>query len=183
MKKVLCLLLVATSSLTNATTNDIIGPKLNQILQADIHCLALNIYHEARSEKTAGMWAVADVTINRVRSSQFPNTVCDVVHQGPVYESWKTKPFNLPKEERIFYPVKGMCQFSWWCDGIKDEPLEADSWARAQGVARNVLLHDIGLGLTDGADHYHANSIMPFWAPHMTHITTIGNHIFYKSNR
>jgi N-acetylmuramoyl-L-alanine amidase len=183
MKKLLCLMLVAMSSMANATSNDVIGPKLHQLLEADINCLALNIYHEARSERTAGMWAVADVTINRVRSSQFPNTVCEVVKQGPVYESWKTRPFDLPQEERIFYPVKGRCHFSWWCDGIKDEPLELDSWIRAQSVARNVMLHDVGLGLTDGADHYHADSIEPFWAPHMTHITTIGNHIFYKSNR
>ena len=42
--------------------------------------------------------------------------------------------------------------------------------------------HSLGLGLTDGADHYHANFIEPFWAPHMTLVTTIGNHKFYKSN-
>ena len=60
---------------------------------AEVECLAMNIYHEARSERTAGMWAVADVTINRVKSIAYPNTVCEVVYQGPVYESWKTARF------------------------------------------------------------------------------------------
>ena len=79
-------------------------------LNAEVECLALNIYHEARSERTAGMWAVADVTINRVKSISYPNTVCEVVYQGPVYESWKTARFpNLADELRIYNPVKGKC--------------------------------------------------------------------------
>lgn len=184
MKKVLCLMLLAMSSMANAISNDIIGPQLRISMEQDIECLAMNMYHEARSERTAGMWAVGDVTINRVKSISFPNTICGVVKQGKYKESWKTSRYpDLSEEERIYYPKKGMCQFSWWCDGIKDEPTEMDSWARALSVARSMLLHDVGLGLTDGADHYHADSIEPFWAPHMAHITTIGNHIFYKSNR
>lgn len=184
MNKVLCLMLLAMSSMANAISNDIIGPQLRISMESDIECLAMNIYHEARSERTAGMWAVADVTINRVKSIQFPNTICEVVKQGHLKESWKTARFkDLPDSERIYYPKRGMCQFSWWCDGQSDTPTEMDSWARALSVARSMLLHDVGLGLTDGADHYHANSIEPFWAPHMAHVTTIGNHIFYKSNR
>ena len=152
-------------------------------LNAEVECLAMNIYHEARSERTAGMWAVADVTINRVKSIAYPDTVCEVVYQGPVYESWKTARFpNLADEMRIYNPVKGKCQFSWYCDGKSDEPTEPDSWQRALDIAHGVMNHDLGLGLTDGADHYHANFIEPFWAPHMTLVTTIGNHKFYKSN-
>jgi spore germination cell wall hydrolase CwlJ-like protein len=47
-----------------------------------LRCLALNIYHEARSEPRAGQIAVASVTLNRVKSKRFPGTVCDVVMQG-----------------------------------------------------------------------------------------------------
>ena len=42
MNKVLCLMLLAMSSMANAISNDIIGPKLHQFLEADINCLALN---------------------------------------------------------------------------------------------------------------------------------------------
>ena len=174
------LLFITTLFSSSVHANSMVGPI---DLNAEIECLALNIYHEARSERTAGMWAVADVTINRVKSIQYPNTVCEVVYQGPVYESWKTARFpNLADEMRIYNPVKGMCQFSWYCDGKSDEPTEPDSWQRAQDIAYGVMNHDLGLGLTDGADHYHANFIEPFWAPHMTLVTTIGNHKFYKSN-
>ncbi len=181
MIRIICLLLLALPPIATATT---IGPNLATALERDIECLALNLYHEARSERTAGMWAVGDVTLNRVKSIQFPNSVCEVVKQGPVYESWKTKRFpDLPDEERIYNPKKGMCQFSWYCDGKSDEPTEPDSWQRAQIIAKNMLLNDVGVGLTDGADHYHAIYIDPFWNDKMLLVTTIGNHKFFKSNR
>ena len=156
-------------------------------IQAEINltdekeCLAINIYHEARGEHTAGMRAVADVVINRVRSIQFPNTICGVVKQGPVSESWRTWGKDLPDSERIFHPKIGQCQFSWYCDGKSDEPTEPDSYQRALEVAEEMLKNDVGLGLTDGADHYHAVYIVPTWAKHMTFIVTIENHKFYRS--
>ena len=48
-------------------------------------CLAQNIYFEARSESQAGMIAVAQVTMNRVKHPRYPNTVCEVVKQDPTY--------------------------------------------------------------------------------------------------
>ena len=38
------------------------------LLQSALICLAMNIYHEARSEPIAGRVAVAEVTLNRVES-------------------------------------------------------------------------------------------------------------------
>ena len=46
---------------------------------AGLFCLALNVYFEARSEDVVGQYAVAEVTLNRVASDRFPDTVCDVV--------------------------------------------------------------------------------------------------------
>lgn len=46
-----------------------------------IRCLAANVYHEARGEPRAGQVAVAEVTMNRVVSSRFPDDVCAEVHQ------------------------------------------------------------------------------------------------------
>ena len=45
-------------------------------------CLAMNVYHEARSDHTIGQYAVAHVVMNRVMSDRYPNSVCDVVKQG-----------------------------------------------------------------------------------------------------
>ena len=84
-------------------------------------CIAENIYFEARAESIEGKAAVANVTRNRVKSSLFPNTYCEVVYQGPVRESWKTKQHkDLADEDRVYYPRKHRCQFSWYCDGQKD---------------------------------------------------------------
>ena len=82
-----------------------------------VRCLALNMYHEARSQGTAGLFAVSAVVINRVNDSRFPNSVCEVVYQGPTRESWKTRQHkDLPDYKRQYYPVKNKCQFSWYCD-------------------------------------------------------------------
>ena len=69
---------------------------------SEAHCLALNAYHEARSESVAGIIAVSQVVLNRVKSPMFPNSICEVVFQGGT------------KRDR--------CQFSWHCDGKSDHP-------------------------------------------------------------
>jgi len=53
----------------------------------DRFCLAKNIFHEARGESTIGKYAIAQVTLNRVISSRYPDTVCEVVMQ-PHQFSW-----------------------------------------------------------------------------------------------
>ena len=80
-------------------------------------CLANNMYHEARSQGLAGQLAVSLVVLNRVKDSRYPNTICEVVHQGPVRESWKTKGKDVADSERNYYPIRHRCQFSWYCDG------------------------------------------------------------------
>ena len=72
----------------------------------EISCLADNMYWEARNQSTKGLIAVGYVTMNRVADHRYPYTVCEVVEQGPVRESWKTK--------GVYYPIKNRCQFSWY---------------------------------------------------------------------
>ena len=62
-----------------------------------IECMALNIYHEARSLSTAGRLAVAQVTLNRVNSTKYPNTICEVVYQG---KHWVAK--DNPTNKRMY---------------------------------------------------------------------------------
>ena len=84
-------------------------------------CLAKNMYYEARNQGTAGVLAVTAVVFNRVNDSRFPNTICEVVYQGPTRESWKTRK-TLDKNDAVYYPIKNRCQFSWYCDGKSDVP-------------------------------------------------------------
>ena len=48
----------------------------------EMWCLALNIYYESRSSNRADRMAVADVVLNRVKHTYYPNTICGVVQQG-----------------------------------------------------------------------------------------------------
>ena len=50
----------------------------------------MNVFHEAKNQSVEGQIAVAEVVMNRV-DTRYPNTVCEVVYQGPTRESWKTR--------------------------------------------------------------------------------------------
>ena len=118
-------------------------------------CLALNIYHEARSESEEGQAAVGFVTLNRVEHSYFPDTVCDVV-----YDKY---------------------QFSWTHDGLSDRATDTEAYVEALLVAAKVMdgsLEDI----TSGSLFYHANYVNPDWVDSVDYAVTIGDHIFYTWN-
>jgi len=172
--------------------------KIPNSMHQEMICLAENIYFEARAEGMDGKAAVANVTRNRVESEQFPNTYCGVVYQGPVRESWKTKKQkDLADSERVYYPIKNRCQFSWYCDGEKDMiwanyertgkeiKLNADAWRASVDVA----IWTLGYGSytvndnTTGATYYYAhNLVYPHWADDFEVTEVIGNHTFMSPN-
>ncbi|MBR3929635.1 MAG: spore cortex-lytic enzyme [Clostridia bacterium] len=55
------------------------------IVSSDHRLLAKLVYAEARGESYKGQVAVAAVTLNRVASSSFPNTLTGVVYQSGAY--------------------------------------------------------------------------------------------------
>ena len=140
-----------------------------KITKDQVQCLAKNIYFEAATQSTAGKLAVAFVTKNRVDSERFPNTFCDVIYEGPHYAS------GHPKRDR--------CQFSWYCDGMRDEPKEGWGWKSSQSVAKWFYDHkDRLMDITDGATHYHADWMekYPKWSHKYRKNVRIDDHIFYK---
>jgi len=146
---------------------------------ADAECLAKNIYFEAGVESTAGKLAVANVTINRASDKNYPNTICEVVQEGIHY-------YNATKDE--YFPVRDRCQFSWYCDGLLDEPREGRTWESAQELAERVLVNHYDkalIDITDGATHYHANWMekYPKWSYHKKVMASIDRHIFYGSKK
>lgn len=147
----------------------------------ELYCLAKNIYFEAKSEPVAGQYAVADVVLNRVQDSRFPNTICKVVYEGVMRESWKTKQHkDLPDAERIFHPVRHKCQFSWYCDGKSDKIKDSDSWRKCQEIAYRIARESRFRGITEKSTHYHATYVSPKWAPQLNLVGRIGTHIFYR---
>lgn len=115
-------------------------------------CLALNIYHEARSESSEGQIAVAQVTLNRVDHRVWPNTICEVVYDDK--------------------------QFSWTFLVKDHKPHEKKAWAVAKVIARDVMIGNVK-DPTYGAVYYHANYVNPYWKKHVTLSKVIGAHLFY----
>ena len=137
----------------------------------ELECMSKNIYFEAAMESTAGKLAVAQVTMNRVRSTHYPNTVCKVITQGRHYKNG--------------FPVKDRCQFSWYCDGKLDVPQTTSSmWRASQEIAKYVLTTPDLKDITDGATHYHADYISsPRWANPRRRTVEIDTHIFYNKSK
>lgn len=154
---------------------------LRKLHKDTINCMALNIYHEAKNQSVTGQIAVGLVVINRVKDNRFPDTICDVIMQGPVRESWKTKKNpDLNDAERMYYPIRNRCQFSWYCDGKDDTPREPTAWELATHIAEKLLFSRTYAGMLDGATHYHADYVFPAWRLDMTRISKVDDHIFYR---
>ena len=129
--------------------------------ERQLGCLSKNIYYEAGNESFEGKVAVAQVTMNRVNSGQFPNDVCKTIYQ-----------------RNIFYE-KIICQFSWTCDRDSgSRPPNNANYRESEEVAKKVLLEEFRLPGLKEAMYYHADYINPGWKREK--ITKIGHHIFYK---
>ena len=122
----------------------------------DMFCLAKNIYHEARGQGDIGMYAVAQVTVNRLKHGQWGNTICDV--------------------------VMSRMQFSWANNkSIRWKHPRGESWEQSKKMAEEVLEKGLRLRGLDKALFFHANYVNPRWASKKYYVVTIGDHIFYKN--
>ena len=168
MKKfITALVLSLTASIANAGTGMNILYSAEQ--EPEAWCLAQNIYYEARGSNLADQVAVADVVLNRVLDTRYPNTVCEVVKQGEQHANGQMK--------------RHRCQFSWYCDGKSDYPTDKDAWANAQQRAYMMIVHNDYRGISQGATHYHAKYVSPNSARDFDLVGRIGVHIFYRWDR
>ena len=134
-----------------------------------IECMAVNAYHEARSQSVAGQLATMHVVLNRVQSKKFPNSICEVVTQGPTYVNWKGNE----------WPIRDKCQFSWYCDGMSDTAKDIESYNRIYELAEYITTAET-YDYTEGATHYHADYVSPSWSKVFIKVTQIDTHIFYR---
>lgn len=168
------LLLAYLLQTANITGIDVDSTKFNL---DEVHCLAKNIYYEASGEDIRGQFAVASVTLNRVKDSRFPTTICEVVKQTTIS--------NISK--------KLVCQFSWYCeeekkrsgipirnkDGSPNQPV-IDKFQVASMVALAAMSGEV-IDVSKGATHFHnPNIVKPAWSNTLQRTARIGNHDFYK---
>lgn len=133
--------------------------------QKQLTCLAQNIYHEAGSESLAGKVAVAQVTINRAKSGDFPSTICGVVNQKTVIAD------------------KTICQFSWVCDPLAHgQRIYSAAWKESYTIAQNVLFEGLRIeSLGTEALYFHNASANPRWG--LAKLDRIGAHTFYSADK
>lgn len=140
-------------------TRDWLGSQPAATGDAQFECLAEALYFEARGETVRGQFAVAEVIMNRVASSKFPDTLCGVINQGT--------------------GRKYQCQFTYTCDGYAEVISEKRAYERVAKVARAVI-DGKGDELTDGAMFYHTTAVSPRWSRKFTKTAQIGVHVFYR---
>jgi spore germination cell wall hydrolase CwlJ-like protein len=135
-------------------------------IKEELRCLAENIYFEARNEPVEGMLAVAFVTMNRVESPNYPNTICGVVKQK----------------------IRTTCQFSWYCESTPhhistNRLLTSDTNRVYNEILKLSIMfyanYENMNDLTKGALFYHADYVNPRWR-NVQKTTQIGRHIFYE---
>lgn len=136
--------------------NDL-SPKAKQ----QVECLAQNIYFESAHESQKGQIAVGMVTMNRVKSGIFPDTICGVVKQK----------------------TQSTCQFSWICEGKFDVKSLTHFNHSLYNSIRELAVyvyanHDKIEDPSRGALFYHADYVHPHWK-NVTYLTQIGRHKFY----
>lgn len=121
----------------------------------DVFCLAKNIYHEAGIEDDIGKFAVAQVTINRLKDRNYPNTICKVVMD----------PF----------------QFSWTINrNLRWSRPKGELWEESMRIAELVLYHGKRVQNLENALFYHADYVSPHWKKYKIQVAQLGAHIFYE---
>jgi N-acetylmuramoyl-L-alanine amidase len=148
------LLTITVIVMTVATARVGIGHMANRAAMkraADLECLAENVYYESRGEPLVGQYGVAEVTMNRVASPEFPDSVCAVVH------------------------MRGA--FSWTYQTDLQAPYGYE-WRRAKAVAETIY-NNLEAPLVNGALFYHATRVTPAWAATREQVALVGRHLFY----
>lgn len=126
---------------------------------AEWECLTQALYFEARGETHEGLFAVAEVIMNRVDSPRFPNSICGVIHQGT--------------------GRKYQCQFTFTCDGRPEHVKNPKAYVRVGKVAK-AMIDGAPRPLTNGATYYHTTAVNPRWAAKFSQTAQIGVHKFYR---
>jgi spore germination cell wall hydrolase CwlJ-like protein len=120
----------------------------------DFDCLARNIYYEAGIEDRLGKVAVAQVTLNRVKTGYWGKSICKVVY-APAQFSW-TK-----VKRRAWMPNVG------------------PAWEESLEVAAEVLDQGLRIRTLKTSLFYHADYVKPYWKDDTKRVTKVGRHIFY----
>lgn len=123
-------------------------------------CMVTALYFEARSEPEIEQYKVAEVIMNRVNSSKFPDTICGVV-----------------KHDRG--PKAHDCQFSFYCDGKSEVIEDLESFENLLQISMKVIIGAHDNILPEETLWYHTDDVKPLWSNKLQPVNNDGKHIFY----
>lgn len=140
--------------------SDIVNKKhINTGSNSEVMCLAKNIYFEAGTQSDIGKRAVGLVTLNRVKSGKFKNTLCGVISQKQ--------------------------QFSWYNDSRSNNPpMKSANWQKSLTIAKRLVNDSVDNRVNDftkGSMYFHAIYVRPAWRKRMRIVIQIDQHKFYRA--
>jgi len=124
--------------------------------------LARNIYHEARGEGLHGIMVVAIVTINRVESGIYPNTVKGVVTQRDQFSWYHNKKIKAIKKDDNYH----------LCLAVSKSVIKLWKSKKFKAFARQSGLN--------GVLWYHNTKEKPKWSRSKIRVAKVGKHLLYK---
>jgi len=124
--------------------------------QREINCLASNMFYEARGEPDKGKIAVGLVTINRVKSGGYPDSICGVVTQKKQF-SWYRPGKIRSSGNSLFEEVRTIAT------QLYDEYYVANTY----------------VDFVHGATHFHSTGVNPQWRKKKL-VRRIGSHLFFR---
>jgi spore germination cell wall hydrolase CwlJ-like protein len=117
----------------------------------DTQCLAKTVYLEAANQTLWGQLAVAQVIVNRMKSSTYPKSACAVVEQPRQFADQDAAP----------------------------DDQSGKSWKAAVAIAR-IAQDGRVAQVVPGALFFHAAYVSPGWSQSRERLAQIGDHIFYR---
>lgn len=129
----------------------------------DFYCLTEAIYFESRGESLAGKAAVGLVIQNRVNSSRFPNTYCEVINQP-----WQFS-YTFTTDSLVHVPNNRVEDYV----GLQNSML----------IAHDILNNEL-FDFTYGSMHYYNPRLaQPFWSRYGDVVAVVGGHKFINNMR
>jgi N-acetylmuramoyl-L-alanine amidase len=116
---------------------------------SDLYLLARVVYGEARGEPYKGQVAVAAVILNRVKSSEFPNSISGVVYQSGAFDAVADGQVNLTPDETAIKAAKDA--MNGWdptngCLYYYNPETSTNKWMLSLPVTLSIGRHNFALG-------------------------------------
>lgn len=133
--------------------------------ELEIDVLARTIFGEARGEPIEGMEAVANVVLNRVKIAKkrgkywWGKDIISVCQKPYQFSCWNK---SDPSYQRLIKVTSSNIHF-----------------ATSLRIARRAVVGALS-DRTNGATHYHADYVEPYWSLGERPVKKIGRHIFYR---